>query len=82
MKELSDTDIALAKHPGISYVTISELSMWVTDKDRAIARKAEENMREQVEELIIGGRLGEPEQKGRDVYFLDAKGWQELKKEK
>lgn len=33
------------------------------------------------EELICGGRLGEPEQDGRDSYFLDAKCWQALLKE-
>ena len=33
----------------------------------------------EVEDLIIGGRLGEPEQEGKDAYFLEAKGWQALK---
>lgn len=50
MKQLSDTEIVFVKHPGISYVSISELSMWVTDEDRAIARKAEEEMLKRVVE--------------------------------
>ncbi len=33
----------------------------------------------EVEELIIGGRLGKPEQEGKDVFFLDAERWQEVK---
>ena len=33
------------------------------------------------DELICGGRLGEPEQDGEDAYFLNAKGWQVLLEE-
>ena len=82
MKILSDEAIAEAKRGHTAIVYKDGRPPDVYDSDRAIAREAKrkilEQMVENIEALIIGGRLGEPEQAGIDVYYLDAKGWQEL----
>ena len=75
MKRLSDEYIIEAAKKEISKTGCISGSLV---EGRAIAREAERNILDEVEKLIVGGRLGEPEQEGKDVYFLDAKGWQEL----
>ena len=89
LKELSDDEIEIVVNQWVNedwatrYIRLNR-GHW-EDIAPIVARRAEAEIIRQmvklVEGLIIGGRLGEPEQEGKDIYYLDAKGWQELKKE-